>query len=86
MDKQYLKAILTINILLYINPAVATDVGTWEVTGGMNEARAVHSAVLLNNGKVLVAGGSNTQNKITNTAEIYDPATGKWQTTQGNRA
>lgn len=44
-------------------------------TGSMNEARQYHTATLLNNGTVLVAGGSS------NTAEIYDPGTGTWRYT-----
>ena len=46
--------------------------GTWSATGSLRVPRFAHSAPLLLNGKVLVAGGSD------NTAEIYDsslPAT-----------
>ena len=34
--------------------------GTWSFTGNLNQARGSHTANLLNNGKVLVAGGSST--------------------------
>src|SRR5690242_9103536 len=44
-------------------------------TGSMNEARVQHTATLLDNGTVLVTGGSS------NTAEIYDPATVSWRYT-----
>lgn len=44
-------------------------------TGAMKEARWLHTATLLNNGTVLVTGGSS------NTAEIYDPAQGTWRYT-----
>src|SRR5262249_2559700 len=46
----------------------------WTPTGPLNMARASHTATLLPNGKVLVAGGECASN-LTATAEIYDPAT-----------
>lgn len=61
--------------------------GTWTLTGDLNVRRALHTATLLPDGTVLVAGGRtctdapptacNFQHR-TNTAEIYDPATGAW--------
>jgi hypothetical protein len=39
----------------------------------MTEARFVHTATLLNNGKVLIAGGYNKTGFLS-TAELYDPA------------
>ncbi len=52
--------------------------GTWTTTDSMDVPRYHHSATLLNNGKVLVAGGIIAANApvITSSAEIYDPATG----------
>jgi hypothetical protein len=46
--------------------------------GNLNTARTGAVAVLLSNGKVLVAGGSSdgTANGALNTAEIFDPVTG----------
>jgi hypothetical protein len=46
-------------------------------TGEMNTPRCGHSAVLLPNGTVLLAGGF-TRNGQTASAEIYDPHTGKF--------
>jgi hypothetical protein len=40
-----------------------------------------HTATLLSNGKVLVAGGISTGNQLLSSAEIYDPATGTWKPT-----
>src|SRR5947207_1817872 len=42
-------------------------------------SRSSHTATLLPNGLVLVAGGFGT-NSLSN-AELYDPATGTWTTT-----
>jgi WD40 repeat protein len=59
--------------------------GTWSITGSLNVPRDGHTATLLANGKVLVAGGfANScclQSDLTNTAELYDPATGEWSFT-----
>ena len=49
--------------------------GTFTATGSMFEARDAHTATLLPNGTVLVAGGGAGRITVTS-AEIYDPATG----------
>ena len=43
----------------------------------MTSARDSHTATLLSNGKVLLAGGIDGI-AISPTAELYDPATGAW--------
>lgn len=55
--------------------------GTWSTTGSMNVGRSSHTATLLNNGKVLVAGGADENYSTLASAELYDPATGTWSTT-----
>jgi hypothetical protein len=57
--------------------------GSWTETGPMIEARAHHTATLLADGKVLVAGGSGSGSGSDSlaTAELYDPATGSWTET-----
>jgi WD40 repeat protein len=50
--------------------------GNFAATGAMKEMRAEHTATLLANGKVLVAGGT-----ADNVAELYDPATGFFTST-----
>src|SRR5437016_12004230 len=56
------------------------DNGNWTVTGSLNIARAEHTATLLPNGMVLVAGGVDTSGTSAS-AELYDPATGSWTAT-----
>jgi hypothetical protein len=57
----------------------------WTVTANMIEARTGHTATLLADGTVLVAGGSgccaNEQGGDLLSAELYDPASGTWTTT-----
>src|ERR1043166_5958768 len=53
----------------------ATTPGQWEFTGSLNSARVGHTATLLQNGKVLVAGGIDGNGALAS-AELYDPATG----------
>jgi len=46
----------------------------------MNSARTLHTATILTNEKVLVAGGKNFSNFL-NSAEVYDSSTGVWTIT-----
>ena len=58
--------------------------GTWNGTGSLAVARYDHTATLLPNGKVLVAGGYNdAAGGYLSTAELYDPASGAWSATGG---
>ena len=61
--------------------AVAQQEGTFVPTGSMASARFGHSATLLNNGMVLVAGGWNDSLFVLASAELYDPAKGAFTPT-----
>jgi N-acetylneuraminic acid mutarotase len=59
--------------------------GSWTATGSMSEARYGHTATLLRDGRVLAAGGVNTDLSGSNgplaTAQLYDPTSGSWSAT-----
>jgi hypothetical protein len=68
--------------VLAASPPKARASGAWSTTGGMTVARAYHTATLLPNGKVLVAGGHGDigyygDGSLAST-ELFDPATGTW--------
>src|SRR5262249_43010081 len=53
---------------------------TFSYTGSLSTARTAYTATLLQNGKVLVAGGQDASGVLAS-AELYDPATGIWSAT-----
>jgi hypothetical protein len=64
--------------------------GTWSAGGALNTRRSLHAATLLNDGRVLVAGGRTCDQPPpaacdftfrSAAAEIYDPATNVWTST-----
>ncbi|MBN1207018.1 MAG: hypothetical protein JXB05_19190 [Myxococcaceae bacterium] len=52
--------------------------GLWTPTAPPSTARSHHTATLLNEGKVLVTGGTNGGGALQASAEVYDPTTGTW--------
>ncbi len=66
----------TVSACELYNPAT----GLWTTTGTMKTARYSHTAVLLTNGVVLVAGGISNSVTLAS-AELYNPAAGTWTST-----
>src|ERR1044071_6118597 len=68
-----------LSAMLLAGPCAATP-GKWEYTGSLKIARFHHTATLLADGRVLVAGGAAGVggDRPLKSAELYDPATGAW--------
>ena len=67
-------------MVLMLAVSARASPGTWFQTGALNFARSGHTATLLPNGKVLVAGGWGISSYLVQ-SELYDPATGAWTQT-----
>ena len=63
-----------------IEVATNSNLHGFQPTGDMGTERAAHTATLLANGKVLIAGGFNYTDVLA-TAELFDPATGTFTPT-----
>ena len=60
----------------------ATTAKDWKAADWMSDDRYRHTATLLTNGQVLVAGGfSDSSSQILASAELYNSATGLWTNT-----
>ncbi len=73
--------------LLPYTTTFAAAPGTWSTTGSMHTARTFHTATLLSDGRVLVAGGGTSRPEDGSfggpvaSAELYNPRTGTWSPT-----
>ena len=61
--------------VLYLPAAQALS---WSAGGTLATARTQHTMVVLENGKILAAGGLNTGGAPVSSAEIYTPASNSW--------
>ena len=74
-------AIVTATVILTVASPIVAASGSFSNTGSMNVVRIDHTATLLANGEVLVAGGDNNTTGYLSSAEVYNPAAGKWTLT-----
>src|SRR5512132_3234055 len=81
-DIRFVLPLLFLGVVGNPSVAIAQSRGTFTTTGNMSVARFGHTATLLPNGKVLIAGGvqsgltPGTLPAALASAELYDPATG----------
>lgn len=65
---------VTLAIVELYDPGTAT----WSGTASLSEPRVLHTATLLQNGKVLVVGGYGGYSHTVSDSELYDPVAGEW--------
>src|SRR5437879_2935445 len=78
---QLLAISLSVVTLVIATPLWAQELpepGTWRTVANLNQARAGHTATLLANGSVLIAGGRDASGHALSAAEIFDPSTGQY--------
>ncbi len=74
--KQYY-ALFTALLLLNLTPALHAGTFT-TLPNSPITARTQHTATVLQNGQILVAGGKNASGTALSSVELFDPATGLW--------
>ncbi len=75
-----LSILMAFAILIQVVLPVSASTGSWTGTGSMHTGRWLHTATLLSDGRVLVAGGVSPSG-VTASAELFDPNTGLWTVT-----
>ncbi len=76
-------ALLLLLLLVSAMPGFAQqNVGDWSAVGDLIAARGSHTATVLNDGRVLIAGGETSAGAL-NAAEIFDPTNGTIRATSG---
>src|SRR3989442_3811212 len=58
--------------------AKATDFGAWVSAPNLHEGHVAHTATLLKDGRVLIAGGTDVHGVATAGCELFDPKANRW--------
>ena len=62
----------------FTNTVAVSETMAFEYTGSLSTARYRHTATLLNDGRVLVAGGKSVGYGVLSSTELFSPATCEW--------
>lgn len=79
--RRVLVAWLVIGLTATVPPpahAKGADFGVWSPTPNLPQGHVEHTATLLNDGRVLVAGGTDVRGVATAGCELFDPKTNRW--------
>lgn len=68
-------------VAIFFAMSLAAQGQSWSFTGSMEQTRLYFTATLLNNGQVLIAGGTHRGVNGLSEAELYNPATGTFTPT-----
>src|SRR6266568_14135 len=80
MIKLILRILITSLLLWLVMPIVNAEATEFSSAGSMTTTRIGHTATVLPNGKVLIAGGQGSGGFLSS-AELYDPSTGTFTAT-----
>src|SRR6266849_5026988 len=86
--KRIFKFLIVLTVLVTLGTVLRASLpqvlsGTWVPVSPMNSARSGASSSLLEDGRVLVSGGTTSGGGITNSAEIYNATTNTWTDVTG---
>jgi N-acetylneuraminic acid mutarotase len=79
MKRRMFGLTMVVALLVATNTLAVAASGTWAFTGSLHNSRDGHTATLLPNGTVMVAGGE-LNGLALDTAEVYSPSTLSWST------